>query len=90
MTIAPSQVIPAPVNVQAFCSYAVWRNPPSVLCSDIKHYQIRVSNFKLNKTSVIEVAADGTFYFLSLLGDDDFIDENTTFEVATFNVCLNS
>ena len=75
----PPQPLPAPVNVRALCSHAVWRIPPGVPCNDVLRYEIRLSNSKLNKTDFRQAAADGTFYFLD--EDDEYSHEATTFEV---------
>ena len=88
MIIPSLQVLAAPVKVRGFCSHAVWRNPRSVLRSNILLYRIRLSNSKLNKTSLIETNADGTFYILSD-SDDDFMHESTTVEVCAMLSYLN-
>ena len=77
--IVSPQPLPAPVDVRALCSYAVWRIPPGVACNDILRYEIRLSNSEFNKMDFREAAGDGTFYFLE--EGDEYIHEATTFEV---------
>ncbi|MCG8625294.1 MAG: hypothetical protein MJE68_25255, partial [Proteobacteria bacterium] len=66
---------PAPVDIQTFCSFIIWRNAPNSSYEDITGYEIKLINSATNEESSISLDASATFYNLK----DKVLKQESTF-----------
>ena len=79
--LTPTELSPAPVDVQTSCNLIIWRNAPNISYEDIIGYEIRLINLVNNEEVMIDLDASATFYNLDELENETIKHESTFIQV---------